>query len=124
MGKPHKHAEVIKAWVDDPEQVVQVFNEDAGEWQDLDCTPTWAPFLQYRIKPKTININGYEVPEPVREPLGIGKRYYVVSPYGSEVFNWAGDRIDYDLLKNGAIHLTKEAAQLHSEAIYSFTRKP
>lgn len=123
MGKPHKHAEVIKAWADDPEQGVQFFDHIHEKWLDVE-TISWVPTLQYRIKPKTININGYEVPEPVRVALNKGDTYYMVSPYGAGLMEWHGNAFDFELLKNGAIHLTRDAAMKHHEAIFSFTRKP
>ena len=48
--KPHKHAELIKAWADG-ETIQQKFN---GEWIDwsLYTSPEWFPETQYRIKPE------------------------------------------------------------------------
>lgn len=62
--KPHKHAELIKAWADGAE--IQFFQ--CGFWQDTIC-PTWNPNYEWRIKsePKPdvvkssyilLNING------------------------------------------------------------------
>jgi hypothetical protein len=48
--KPHKHAELIKAWADGAE--IQIFNPDNMEWEDLQCTPVWNDQMKYRIKPE------------------------------------------------------------------------
>ena len=38
-------------------------------WRVCDSEITWSIHIEYRRKQKTININGFDVPEPVREPL-------------------------------------------------------
>lgn len=57
----HKHAELIKAWADDPVGVViQHLNKLCEEWLDvLNNTPLWDTKAQYRIKPKTQKIKKY-----------------------------------------------------------------
>lgn len=46
--KPHKHAEVIKAWADGAE----IQSKDAsGNWRDR-VYPEWSISLEYRVKPK------------------------------------------------------------------------
>ena len=79
----------------------------------------------WKIKPKTININGFEVPEPVREPLSIGDEYFTPTVLGDKAcqINWRNDGNCMKRLKNGLVHLTKEAATLHSKALLSFTEK-
>ena len=48
MGKPRKHADLIKAWADGAE--IQCHHEDYG-WID-NPYPHWWEFNNYRIKPK------------------------------------------------------------------------
>ncbi len=77
------------------------------------------------IKPETININGHEVPAPVREPLELGKMYLFVHFWDDAVVSevtWSDDRVDRHRLKLGLVHATKEAAIAHAEALLSFTR--
>lgn len=50
MGKPHKHAELIKAWADGAE--IQCFSEEIDDWLDISEAPRWWPTRQYRIKPE------------------------------------------------------------------------
>ena len=46
--KPHKHAELIKAWADGHDIQVYV---GSGEWWD-EAKPEWHPLVAYRIKPQ------------------------------------------------------------------------
>lgn len=51
MNKPHKHAELIKAWADGA--TIQFLNLHFNEWKDiLDNSPSWNENTQYRIKPE------------------------------------------------------------------------
>lgn len=47
--KPHKHAELIKAWADGAE--IECKGLVTEEWY-LDTCPTWNPVREYRIKPQ------------------------------------------------------------------------
>ena len=69
---------------------------------------------------KTITINGRKVPEPVREPLEVGQRYWVVDPASDSpgLHYWEGDHFDYRWLDRGMIHLNEDAAEAHTDAIY------
>lgn len=49
IKKPHKHAELIKAWADGAE--IEFFNLDTAEWFETEA-PSWALHMQYRIKPE------------------------------------------------------------------------
>ena len=82
----------------------------------------------YMQKPKTININGYEVPEPCKEPLEEGTRYFYVntgalSCEGGGISTWLNDFADRLRLQTGIIHLTREATKLHLKALLSFTKQ-
>lgn len=48
MNKPHKHAELIKAWADGAK--IEVFNRRFNTWSSS-STPVWSPDRVYRIKP-------------------------------------------------------------------------
>lgn len=49
MKKPHKHAELIKAWADGAE--IQ-YKSAAGIWCDFE-NPIWDKDIKYRIKPES-----------------------------------------------------------------------
>ncbi|EJK8625374.1 hypothetical protein [Morganella morganii] len=79
---------------------------------------------EYRLKPNFIDINGHKVPEPVREPLKIGQVYWLARIHGAvDSFEWEGDHECRAWLECGLIHLTKEAAEAHAAALFSFTQK-
>ena len=75
--------------------------------------------------PKTIRIGEYDVPEPVREPLEKDTEYWIANFSLAELadsFKWYSDKFDNRVLKNGLIHLTKEAAVIHAKALLSLTK--
>jgi len=50
MNKPHKHAEIIKAWADGAD--IEYYSAELGCWQDVVCnSPIWYNASQYRVKP-------------------------------------------------------------------------
>ena len=60
--KPHKHANLIKAWADGAE--IQFYDEH-NQWKDcLDNSPFWEEKQAYRIKPqpKEVTVYVYEYP--------------------------------------------------------------
>ena len=70
-----------------------------------------------------ININGFDVPLPVREPLSVGATYYSLGIGNKPVrFIWEDKERDHTMLKMGVIHLKKKAAKLHAKALISFTK--
>ncbi len=73
---------------------------------------------EWRLAPKTIKIGQYEVPEPVREPLCRGQKFWVVSPFtGPDSYTWDGDKEDFFALESGFVHLSEEDAQQHYEVL-------
>lgn len=77
----------------------------------------------YRAKPApapTIIVNGIEVPEPVREALEEGCKYWladVAHPQLTSVACWGGYTSEHTALDRGLIHLTEEAAVAHAKAM-------
>lgn len=49
MNKPHKHADLIKAWADNPQLQLQF--RDVGAWEDFIKNPDWS-YSEVRIKPQ------------------------------------------------------------------------
>ena len=96
--------------------------ESGDEYRNLLGHPDWAVTRKYRRKPKVILINGHEVPEPQHVPLKDGEMYRTFTFHGGVVcLRWFSDEDDYNYLKNGVIHLTREAAEKHFNALKSFT---
>lgn len=101
-----------------------------GEWQSQSVNTNLAEIAaeiygpkRYRVKPRTININGIEVPEPVREPLKNGTKYWTLNRSSVIDYIWDGDNMDQEILASGWVHLTKEAAEAHHRALVSFTQR-
>jgi hypothetical protein len=133
----HKHAENMIAYgqdameTDRPWERWQYADDVGSGYRDIYKHPEWRLEFEYRRKPRTININGHEVPEPVREPLSEGYAYYYVSFASLYTANGASEAHWYEAagvsrlrLDKGIIHLTREAAEIHAEALLSFTEKP
>ena len=126
----HKHAELMlqyaKDWAetDEPWKRWEVTSH-RDEWVALCGHPYWNEKHEYRRKQKVILINGHEVPEPHRKPLEIDDPYWTLTSFidGVSEYCWANDLDDDDALKSGFIHLTKEAAEKHLNALKSFTAK-
>ena len=69
-------------------------------------------------------IGEYEVPEPCREPLRSGQKFWTVNPFtGPQGFTWDGSKEDFRALKSGFVLLTEEAAKKHYEAFKSLLVK-
>ena len=126
----HPHAENMKLYAED----AMTTNEPwklwekcvYGDWYTLVRNPDWDDTRQYRRKPRTININGYEVPEPIRVEPKLRAFYYVVSTESAEPIRqvWDGLTCEHRWFYRGLIHSTKEAAEIHLKALLSFTQQP
>ena len=133
--KPHKHAEDMKlyAWdaatTDKPWKLWEFSHKEESHWYPLSNHPEWNLNYNYRrkaVKPKTININGYEVPEPLQNAPEGGTMYWYPNTSDTHVacsHYYSYYQYHVDRLVNGLVHLTQEAAQKHLEALLSFTRK-
>jgi len=127
----HIHAELMKQYAEDalttdkPWELWECKGPKSNEWDNLRIGPTWYECHQYRRKPRTININGHEVPEPMREKPPYGAYYWVadlryeVSPVQ---YVWEAHESDKKWLRAGLCHSTKEAAEAHARALLSFTQ--
>jgi hypothetical protein len=132
--KPHKHAALMAEYAKDAAETDTPWerwelkhSKEEGEWMSLVDQPNWHNWAEYRRKPRTININGHEVPEPMRTEPDDGSEYYSPSLTDESCydhFNWRGDKIDEGCFSVGFCHSTKEAAIAHAKALISFTAKP
>jgi hypothetical protein len=133
MNKPHKHWKEIAQYAQDAAETEKPWKR----WQYRLNDANWTTFtktdqfedivgIEYRRKPKTININGIEVPEPMREKPEIGHKYFALSfdyDDGYSEQTWEDHRLDLIWLSRGICHLTRKAAELHAKALLSFTKK-
>jgi len=118
--KEYKH--IFDALVEGKQVQFRVFH--GYEWKDISAKQVLTfirhhPPDDFRIKPRTIMIGDMEVPEPCREPLEMGQKYWLVAFEKDYIFDfgWEGDGSDFDWLKAARIHLTLEAAEQHRIAL-------
>ena len=133
VNTKHKYHVILNALAEG-EEIQYLLHPSSSYWKTLpaECFlramvngELGSPEL-YRVKPKTININGYEVPEPVRTKPNKGTHYYYyLSDLTSCAFckriYWNDDPNDNYYLESGLVHLNEEAAIQHAKALLSFT---
>lgn len=94
------------------------FKTQDGYWLSNETHPSWSEDNEYRRKPRTIKVNGFDVPEPVKS-FDDGT-YWLAEP-GEDKFTdeyiWIDDSEDHKWLSRGLIHSTKEAAAKHAMAM-------
>ena len=126
----HIHAELMALYAQDAMETDKPWERweyfDTQSWTSMRTgCPLWAEETLYRRKPKTININGHKVPEPYRGEMRYGQFYYIPKLDSSNLYNtlnWCKDACDQRVIERGLLHLTKEAARKHAEALLSFTK--
>lgn len=122
--KPHPHHEHIKRYAEHaaisetPWKFWQVRHSPESEWGDAVYTPAWHPSREYREKPTpSTTLAGVEFPLPETTAPAQGTRYYFWNNRGVDYHIWYNDHIDRYFLEGGFVHLTKQAAKKHGEAI-------
>ena len=116
----HVHHDMIVEWVKDTSRVVEILGVD-WIWRET-VAPTWGTQNEYRFKPaepKYIIVNGVNVPEPVREPLEEKQPYWLAETNAGRPsgLDWYNTAYHNRWLRLGLIHLTREAAQAHIDAM-------
>lgn len=119
MKQEHEYAQVLR-WVADGERVM--VNDHIGSSDFvLSCVSNRThPLSAFSLAPRTIMVNGREVPEPIRQEPARYTRYFSVDLTEKDMFfqaDWDGDDFDTRMLQRGLIHLTKEAAITHAKAM-------
>ena len=126
----HIHAELMAQYAEDaretetPWERWEITTADSRPWKTMREHPMWYPDNKYRRKPRTITINGREVPEPMRDVPEFGQECYIVAMENQPPFEWVtwdNGEFDRRWLSRGLVHSTKEAAIAHAEALLSFT---
>lgn len=99
-------------------EVIQMYVGD--HWSDCVEPTAFVNGCEYRVKPKTILVNGFEVPEPMREAPCINDEYFTPQT-GYEIFycknKWRNDKFDQRFLSRGLMHLSESAAIAHAKAM-------
>ncbi|HAT3835991.1 TPA: hypothetical protein I8654_002034 [Morganella morganii] len=125
MAKAAEIAKTDKEWWKHFEQFVYVAPE-TQKWVETGGAFVFNMNSEYRLKPRYIDINGHQVPEPVRESPEDGDELYIAdmtSCSGALRLMWTNHEADRRGLARGILHLTKEAAEAHIAALLSFTQK-
>ena len=68
------------------DQEVEYFDEKLGEWVYMDMTHHFK--RDFRLKPRTITINGIEVPAPFEPKDGEDCRAYVIDTRNVNGYDW------------------------------------
>ena len=125
MNRPHPHAASMLLYAEDAAETDKPWERwefKSGDTGFNGCLkhPEWNDHFEYHRKPKTITVNGIEVPEPIREELKNIERYYLAYPISEELYSeyyWTGAKPDKLWLEKGLIHSTREAAIAHAKAM-------
>ena len=114
-------------------EVVQASCDNGHSWFDMSECERSDPALQfdfddydYRIKPRTIKIGDFDVPEPMRITPNDGQKVYVVTPQIREAMTtsaWLGCGWQCTALERGLVHSSAENAEAHAKALFSFSVK-
>lgn len=125
MTKPHPHAHLMALYAQDAAETDkpwlrwEVKNPASQQWSPLKDNPWWVDTCEYRRKPKTIKVNGFDVPEPLKEAV-TGQTVWLALPHSSEyALVCSADSVSWKqlALKRGLFHATKEAAVAHAKAM-------
>ena len=130
MKTPHPHAETLRAIADGEEIEFIDTRSDAAGWSLISSQSALLQVayddahLKFRVKPKTIRIGDYDVPEPMRVAPGDSEMFYVPTILSGSLYTarrWGDFRDQQAQLAAGLCHFTAEAAELHAKALISLT---
>lgn len=110
---------------------VEVREGGGYSWQDFGdyyshthlqtlTTKGYADSFQFRLKPRTITVNGREIVAGESETPKLQSEYFLPhvskeNRYASEI--WDASEFDLRVLNDGLVHLTKENAIAHAKAM-------
>ena len=128
---PRPHAEMASRYMADDSLKCWLWNGD--EWA-LAAVPMWYAETIYHVghesptaPPKRkITIAGIEFDAPETEAPNVDKAFWTFSVVGTPYVwrkRWENSPSDFDKLRNGFVHTTREAAELHSEALAKLNRQ-
>ncbi|MDC9615855.1 hypothetical protein PSI19_18670 [Xenorhabdus khoisanae] len=129
----HIHADLISEYArlshitDSPWEYFEV--NYGKNWHTLKSECGFDHVFAYRLKPRTIKIGSYDVPEPVRNESEINDGEFYHVPYFLNGFAdtyrcvWVGNDHEMERLRNGLIHKDRESAELHARALIALTAK-
>lgn len=96
---------------------------DGIKWDSISMNSPIGGFMsgdtEFRITPRTHNLNGYDVPASETEAPAIGTKYWVLDSFerdGVCQHSWSGDKCELDALRNG-LWLSEEDAIANAKAL-------
>ena len=128
----HKHAAAMFQYYTDALETETPWDRwemsDDGEyWVSCLEHPQWGEMMQYRRKPKIILINGFEVPEPLREMPNYGDLVWLTHITAENPVSFTltegRKKLITHWLQLGLLHTTTAAARTHMQALFSFTKQ-
>ena len=120
----HPYAQILR-WIADGERI----QERRKEWCDCDNGTLLYMIANveadvpenYRLAPRTIFVNGVEVPAPEKVAPKLRYGYFVPNPNGEddllEDHVWSNSEYDIEMLKRGLVYLNKEDAIARAKAM-------
>lgn len=124
MKTEHKYAQVLR-WIADGEDVQ--FHYEVSGWTTESCVAILEavaaqtyPANLFRLKPRTITVNGREIVAGETVEPSFGTKYYAADPYSTVFFSddkWSGWPEHHEWLRRGLVHLTKGNAIAHAKAM-------
>ena len=125
MNQPHPHAASMLLYAQDAAETDKPwerweFKVGVNGFRGCLKHPEWREDFEYRRKPKTITLNGIEVPEPIREAPKIGETFFLVDLASHTLatdYSWTNHRYANEWLNKGLVHLTEEAAIAYAKAL-------
>ena len=134
----HKHAENMALYAQDAMETSEPwerwqYNSNKDDFGFISCDKYTMAFYddyEYRRKPKMLSVtlaSGEVVswPEPHRTELEYGDSYFYFIPTHGDIVlkEWDSAPWDRTTLSNGCVHLTKEAAKQHSNALFKINNQ-
>lgn len=112
----HKHRNLIIAWANGA--TIQIWIGGKG-WHTTNH-PLWYENVTYRIKPELREASSFTYPEPETKPPEAGTTYYMPCLHVHQnclTVYWEDTKADHHYLEKGLIHLDKQAAIDHANAL-------
>ena len=122
---PHPAADLLRAIADGEQMQESVYTpwKNCGAHRAIELI-AHGDDNRVRIAPRTITVNGIEVPEPMRVEPQLEAEYWVaeVTRERPAKYLWHGGDIGKRWLRRGLLHTTEAAAQAHVDAILALSR--
>ena len=124
--KGHPHAALMAEYAKDAAETDKPWERWEARiasnqpWATCVGNPSWTRAYSYRRKPeppKTITVNGFEVPAPLQTVEPDMEVWLSVPTRGDFVLGFRGVQLGDSWLARGIVHATREAAAAHAKAM-------